>query len=327
MRRYAFLALFCAAACGSDDPAPADDDATTETIPRLKGVNLAVGEFGHDNIPGVRGTDYDYPNADEVDYFFGKGMNVIRLPFLIERLQVTVNGPVDLSGIDPIVDHITDTGYALLDPHNYARRSGTLYGSAGLPASALADFWGKVADHYKDNPRVVFGLMNEPNGIDGEDWLPVAQAAVDAIRESGAKNLIAVPGVAWTGAWTWPNSSSAMADIDDDNFVYEMHQYFDSDYSGRNPNCVHAAETLEAATAWLAAHGRKALLGEFGGANNAGCRASLDDALAFMDANDDQWLGWTYWAAGPWWGNYMFSIEPDNGVDRPQMEWLAPYLD
>ena len=30
----------------------------------------------------------------------------------------------------------------------------------------------------------------------------------------------------------------------------------------------------------------------------------------------------TYWAGGPWWGDYMFSIEPQNGVDKPQMAIL-----
>jgi hypothetical protein len=23
------------------------------------------------------------------------------------------------------------------------------------------------------------------------------------------------------------------------------------------------------------------------------------------------WNGWTWWAAGPWWGNYIFSVEPN----------------
>lgn len=30
-----------------------------------------------------------------------------------------------------------------------------------------------------------------------------------------------------------------------------------------------------------------------------------------MENNKEQWKGWVWWAAGPWWGDYMFSIEPD----------------
>jgi endoglucanase len=45
-----------------------------------------------------------------------------------------------------------------------------------------------------------------------------------------------------------------------------------------------------------------------------------------MDAHADVWQGATYWAGGPWWGDYMYSIEPINGHDRPQMDILQHYL-
>ena len=38
-----------------------------------------------------------------------------------------------------------------------------------------------------------------------------------------------------------------------------------------------------------------------------------------MRDNSDVWLGWTYWAAGAWWGDYPMSVEPKNGADRGQM--------
>ena len=41
-----------------------------------------------------------------------------------------------------------------------------------------------------------------------------------------------------------------------------------------------------------------------------------------MSKNSDVWLGWSYWAGGPWVGNYMFSVEPANNVDKPQMQVL-----
>jgi hypothetical protein len=44
-----------------------------------------------------------------------------------------------------------------------------------------------------------------------------------------------------------------------------------------------------------------------------------------MNDNNDVWLGWTWWAAGPWWGEYMFTVEPKNGQDRPQMAILEKY--
>jgi hypothetical protein len=43
------------------------------------------------------------------------------------------------------------------------------------------------------------------------------------------------------------------------------------------------------------------------------------------------WLGWTWWAAGPWWGNYQFTLEPTNlgqpsQADRPAMPLLRSHI-
>jgi Ca2+-binding RTX toxin-like protein len=48
--------------------------------------------------------------------------------------------------------------------------------------------------------------------------------------------------------------------------------------------------------------------------------------LTYMQQHTGAWQGVTYWAGGPWWGNYMFSIEPQNGVDKPQMGILVQHL-
>jgi endoglucanase len=42
-----------------------------------------------------------------------------------------------------------------------------------------------------------------------------------------------------------------------------------------------------------------------------------------MAQNRDVWIGGAYWAAGQWWGDYMFSIEPKDNRDRPQLEVLT----
>jgi endoglucanase len=56
------------------------------------------------------------------------------------------------------------------------------------------------------------------------------------------------------------------------------------------------------------------LIGEFAGASNADCEAAVKDMLAFVAENSDVWAGALWWAAGPWWGDYMFSVEPKDGV-------------
>jgi endoglucanase len=61
----------------------------------LMGVKLAGAEFAPQDVPGVIGTDYTYPTHTEIDYYASKGLDVIRLPFLWERLQRTELGPLD----------------------------------------------------------------------------------------------------------------------------------------------------------------------------------------------------------------------------------------
>lgn len=308
--------------------------------PMMKGVNLAGAEFGERTLPGTFNKEYTYPSQQEVNYFKSKGMNTIRLPFLWERLQPTANGEFntdELGRLKQTVETITSAGMTVvIDPHNYGRYYGNIIGSSTVPNAAFANFWERLAGQFKGNSKVVFGLMNEPHDMPTEQWLSAANAAIASIRKTGATNLITVPGNNWTGAnsWSTPNqyatNASVMINVSDpvNNFAYEVHQYLD-DGSGSSPNCVSATigvERLAGFTKWLRANNRKAFLGEFGGGNNETCKSAVTGMLQHMQDNKDVWSGWTWWAAGPWWGEYHYTLEPLNGQDRPQMQWLTSYL-
>src|SRR6185436_12762472 len=71
---------------------------------------------------------------------------------------------------------------------------------------------------------------------------------------------------------------------------------------------------------------RKGFLGEFGGGNNGTCLGAIDNIVDHLEANADVYIGWTYWAAGPWWGSYFTSLEPSGGADKAQMDALEPHL-
>jgi endoglucanase len=305
-----------------------------------KGVSLAGAEFGQSNIPGIYEKDYIYPDQTETDYFKGKGMNTLRVPFLWERLQRTLNGEFDateLSRLDAFVTATTAKGVnVVLDPHNYARYNGQVIGS-GVSNAAFADFWSRLAARYKSNNKVIFAIMNEPNTMPTEQWLSAANAAIAAIRAAGAGNLILVPGNAWTGGWSWDqtwygtSNATVMKGIVDsgNNHAIEVHQYLDSDGSGTSTSCVSTTvgvERLTAFTAWANANGKRAFLGEFAGGNNSTCKEAVQRMLQYMQDNNNVWIGWTWWAAGPWWDEYIYTLEPKAGVDRPQMSWLIPYL-
>lgn len=135
------------------------------------------------------------------------------------------------------------------------------------------------------------------------------QAAINGIRAAGATSqLIAVEGNSYTGAWTWVSSGNAASLINlkdpNNNIVYEMHQYLDSDGSGTSTACVSSTigqERLAAATTWLQQNGKKGLLGEIGAGNNTQCVQAVTGAFCSMQQSG-VWLGALWWAAGPWWG-------------------------
>lgn len=319
----------------------------------MTGVSLAGAEFGDNSLPGIYNTHYTYPTAAEIDYYVAKGVNTFRLPFRWERLQRSLSADFDateLARLGGLVEYATSTGATVvLDPHNYARyRSGGqewVVGSTQLPNAAFADFWQRLAGEFADNPRVVFGLMNEPNSMPTEQWASAANAAIAAIRDAGATNLILAPGNAWSGAHSWnqnwygtPNAQVMLSITDPgDKLAFEVHQYLDTDSSGTSTTVVSETvgrDRLVSFTDWLRENNKRGFLGEFGVANavigDSGGQIgdeAIDLMLDYIDANQDVWLGWTWWAGGPWWGNYQFTIEPTNlgqpnQADRPSMQLL-----
>jgi endoglucanase len=305
------------------------------------GVNMAGAEFASKKIPGVLNKDYVYPKEEDIDYFISKGLTTFRFPFRWERLQPTLGGvfePNELAQIDKVVNYVTSKkARIILDPHNYgARRSpdGTkdLIGSTEVPTRDFITFWEKLAERYKNNPHVIFGLMNEPVKQSGAEWRRIMDAVVDAIRTTGAKNLILVPGTGWDGAHSWLRINGLAFETFVDpanNFAFEVHQYLDSDSSGRSDTCVSetiGVERLKKFTQWLREHGHRGFLGEFGIADNSVCMKALDNMLQNISENSDVWVGWTYWAAGRWWGSYKYSVHPKNGVDKPQLAVLKKHV-
>lgn len=56
------------------------------TDPLGFGSNESGAEFGEGNLPGVLGTDYTWPDTDKIQTLIDGGMNIFRVPFLMERL-------------------------------------------------------------------------------------------------------------------------------------------------------------------------------------------------------------------------------------------------
>ncbi|KAI1765874.1 glycoside hydrolase family 5 protein [Hypoxylon sp. FL1150] len=287
------------------------------------GVSESGAEFGNTALPGQLGKDYTWPDHNAISTLIQKGFNTFRVPIMMERfIPQTLTGTVNETyavGLDDIVTYITGQGaYAVIDPHNFGR----YYNEIITDVSGFGAWWTVVAKRYATNEKVIFDTNNEFHDEDNTLVGQLNQAAIDAIRGAGATSqYIFVEGNSWTGAWHWTSSGTAeaMGRLTDpqDKIIYEMHQYLDTDGSGTSENCVSAtigAERLAAATAWLKANGKKGLIGETAGGANAQCIAAVQGLLQHMADNADVWTGWLWWGAGPWWGTYMYGIEPPSGI-------------
>ncbi len=302
----------------------------------LSGVNLAGAEFGQGR--GTYGKDYAYPSEETITYFADKGFNAVRLPFKWERLQPRLNRNFDKAERKRLSDTVKALRKAgmtvILDPHNYAYYGDQQIGSAAVPDSAFADFWSRLAADYKQDAGVQFGLMNEPHDVPATQWLASANAAIAAIRETGATNLVLVPGTIWSGAHSWEEerdggaNGTVMLGIQDpaDNNAYEVHQYLDGDFSGKASTCERAddaVKALERFTDWLKRNGKRGFLGEFGGSAEPACLDGLARMTALVHRENAVWTGWTYWAAGDWWpASEPLNIQPTADGDRPQLAAL-----
>ncbi|KAL2107998.1 hypothetical protein VUR80DRAFT_4414 [Thermomyces stellatus] len=320
-----FYGLAAAAAVRA---APAEDKPMTKRQGGLQftGVNVAGGEFGNMNLPGELNTDYVWPDKTALDTLFNDGMNIFRVAMMMERaIPDQMTGSINetyFEGFEDAINYITGKGaYAVVDPHNFGR----YYDQIITDTAGFEAWWKTIAARFADNELVIFDTNNEYHDMDNQLVADLNQAAVNGIRDAGATSqFIFLEANSWSGAWHFVDSGSAeaMKDITDPSdetgskIFYELHQYLDEDGSGTSEPCVSGtigSERLDLATPWFRENGKKAVLGETAGASNPTCIEALKDELQYIVDNSDVWTGHLLWAAGPWWADYMFSMEPPDG--------------
>jgi hypothetical protein len=147
--------------------------------------------------------------------------------------------------IDQIITLAANRGaYLVLDLHRFR-----------APKQEHADFWKDAAARYKDHPAVLFDLFNEPHGISWEVWQKGGfvgekkdndesafltdeekkknqgfdsvgmQALVDAVRSTGAKNVVIAGGIFWCNDLTGITNGFALADNKGNGIMYSWHTY------------------------------------------------------------------------------------------------------
>ena len=162
-------------------------------------------------------------------------------------------------------------------------------------------FWQQVATRFKDDGRVLFELYNEPRNVPQETWLGGGswqsggtsytvvgmQQLYDAVRETGANNLVIVGGL----DWAYDLSFVASMPVVGFNILYATHPYDNS--SEREPGNWDAYWGYLTAT-------KPVIVTEFGDVagtgTSAACSPTWDETLIpYADKHNASWTAWAWW--------------------------------
>src|SRR2546425_219866 len=232
---YAFQTVVTLAACRNSPAArPEPPPPTSAPSVRVQGNALVDSAGGRVRLRGVNRSGTEYACAQGWGIFDGPSdsasvqaiaswkANVVRVP-LNETCWLGINGVASAYAGDnyrrAIADYVAllnRTGLAvILDLHWSAAGTAKALGQAPMPnRDHTPDFWRQVAAAYKGNNSVIFDLFNEPfpdnNSDTPEAWrcwrdggtcsgmsfqAAGMQELVDAVRSTGATNVILLGGV------------------------------------------------------------------------------------------------------------------------------------
>ena len=337
----------------------------------FRGVNVSQAEWGDPFNPTYGPGYYTYPSAPTFDYFAARGLPFIRLVVKWERLQPVLRGdldPTQLGYLQQDIAYAKASGALVsIVPHNEARYA-TLESqvanfdsdaciidnpcpgsSVDVTSDDLVDFWVKMSSVFKDEPAVAaYDLTNEPHDMGQANWGQIAQKVLTGIRSNGDNKTIMIPGDGWSSATYWSYYNGATPFISDpaNNYYYEAHEYFDSDFSGTyaatydqelaaNPNLAMVGVTrLAPFVSWCATNNVPCYLGEYGiPSNDSRWLTVLNN---FLSALDQAGIPGTYWAAGELWAgatgpqctSCYNSVQPLNNftTDNEQLPTLLAHL-
>jgi len=165
--------------------------------------------------------------------------NVIRLPILDSfwfgrgRGTMAGNDATAYRAIADKVIHIAAAhgAYVVFDLHRYL-----------TPDQSCVDFWKDAAARYANNPAVLFDILNEPHDTTWDVWRNGGvvhekgknphdvtgvgmQALVDAVRGTGAKNIIVAGGLGYAFDLSGIVNGYALDDKGGNGIMYATHFY------------------------------------------------------------------------------------------------------
>lgn len=249
----ALTALILVALLGTDKPAPAPlplrvvktqlQNSRGQHV-RLRGVNVASLEWSSDGEGHVLKT----VETALTDWH----ANIVRVPLSQDRWfgkcpEQKGDPEPYRSLVQKIVDLCAAQGaYIIFDLHwSDAGEWGRNIGQHMMPDRGSLDFWKDVAPRFKNHPAVLFDLYNEPHGVSWEVWRKGGavtevnhrhgtsrtyqavgmQDLLDAVRDSGATNVVIVGGLDWAYDLSGILEGKGVTDPKGQGLIFANHAY------------------------------------------------------------------------------------------------------
>jgi endoglucanase len=290
----------------------------TGAVYRLLGVNRASGEFAC--VQGKGMWDSGPVDQASVNAMLAWHVRAVRIP-LNEDCWLGLSGsPSGATYQQAVKDYanllVTNGINPILDPHwTHGQYTGNISACADVNATCqkpmpsmqyTPTFWTQVANAFKGNNAVVFDLFNEPYPDAADNWAnPTAewrclrdggtcagftyevagmQDLVDAVRATGATNVVMTAGLRWTNDLTqWLAYKPADPT---GNLMASWHSY--------NFNACITVSCWDNEIGTVAAQ-VPLLAGEIG--QNTCAHDYIDQVMAWLDQHG---LGYTAWTWNPW---------------------------
>lgn len=169
-----------------------------------------------------------YTDAADIALIAKLGFDHVRLsidPVPLERPPLNQEGlNADFLGrLDRAVDAMLSNGLAVqIDIHPEEEYKQKIkYGNDAVDRFTM--LWRRLAAHYasRDQEKVFFEIMNEPEVNDPNRWTGIQAAAAAAIREAAPKNTIIATGPNWSGI----ADLLTQQPLPDPNVIYNFHFY------------------------------------------------------------------------------------------------------
>ncbi|MCC7371412.1 MAG: cellulase family glycosylhydrolase [Chloroflexi bacterium] len=315
-------------------------------VVRLRGVNRTSGEYACIQGWGI----FEGPTSDAaIQAMLSWKINVVRIP-LNEDCWLDVNtGGIDRqyvgasyrTAVTDYVSRLTAAGIAaILDLHWAAPGAQRATGQTPMAnRDHSVAFWTSVASTFKTNTAVIFDLFNEPypdnntdtvaawtclrDGTNGSGACPGVgysaagmQELLDAVRATGATNLVMVAGVAYTGVLSRWMTYKPVDSLNPPNIAASVHIY-------------PGGSQCSTVTCWdqqlapIAAQ-YPIIAGEIGQSTCAHDR--LDTVIDWFEAKGQHYLAWVWWTE-PCGSSPYYGLITDHLTGAPSVGYGQGYKD